>query len=265
MSDGLEIRLLGPPEVFHGGIAVKFAARKALALFAYLVVETGAHPREKLQAIFWPESETRKAQSALRSTLARIKEALRGVDEPLWIEGDRVGFNASSASFLDLNLVAQATADTQPTQLAPPMVTLLQNAVKAARGPFLEAFSLPDTPVFNDWIVIQRNLIGERLNLIHDRLSNYQLETHFIHPAIETINHWLVFDRLNETAYQRLMRLHFLNGNRSAALQAYETCRELLDKELGVEPSSETEDVQAYIRSSKTPATVFGNQAEARQ
>ncbi len=265
MSDGLEIRLLGPPEVFHGGNPVKFAARKALALFLYLVVESGAHPREKLQATFWPESEPRKAQSALRSTLARIKEALRGVDDLLNIDGDRIGFNPSAASFLDLNLVAQVTADTQPTQLAPPTVTLLQNAVEAARGPFLEAFSLPDTPAFNDWILIQRNVIGGRLNLIHDRLSNHQLETHLIHPAIETVNRWLVLDRLNESAYQRLMRLHFLNGDRSAALQVYETCRELLGKELGVEPSSETEEVLAYIRSSETPASVSENQAGARE
>ncbi|MBE0670897.1 MAG: AAA family ATPase [Anaerolineales bacterium] len=265
MSDGLEIRLLGPPEVFHGGQPIKFAARKALALFVYLVVEPGSHPREKLQAIFWPESEPRKAQSALRSTLARIKDAFRGMEDLLSIEGDRIGFNASSASFLDLNLVAAATADTQPTQLAPPSLALLQNAVEAARGPFLEAFSLPDTPVFNDWVIIQRNVFGGRLNLIHDRLSNYQLETHLIQLAIETVNRWLNLDRLNETAYQRLMRLQFLNGDRSAALQTYETCRELLDKELGVEPSSETEEVLAYIRSSEAPIPDFENQAEARE
>ena len=59
-------------------------------MFAYLVVEAGAHPRGKLLAIFWPESETHLAQSALRNTLARIKEALRGVDEPLRMEGYRV-------------------------------------------------------------------------------------------------------------------------------------------------------------------------------
>lgn len=265
MSDGLEIKLLGPPEVFHGGHPVKFAARKALALFVYLVVEGGTHPREKLQAIFWPESEPRQVQSALRTTLKRIKDALQGVDDLLRIEGDRIGFNPSAASFLDLNLIAHLTADTQPTQLAPPTVTLLQNAVEAARGPFLEAFSLPDTPAFNDWVVIQRNILGGRLNLIHDRLSNHQLETHLIHPAIETVNRWLVLDRLNESAYQRLMRLHFLNGDRSAALQAYETCRELLEKELGVEPSSETEEVLAYIRSSETPAPVSEDQAGARE
>lgn len=266
MSDGLEIRLLGPPEVFHGGNPVKFAARKALALFLYLVVESGAHPREKLQATFWPESETRQARSALRTTLLRIKDALKGLEEPLRMEGDRVAFNASNASFLDLEFVTRAVTDTQPIhQIAPPTLALLQNAVKAARGPFLEAFSLPDTPAFNDWVVIQRNILGGRLNLIHDRLSNHQLETHLIHPAIETVNRWLVLDRLNESAYQRLMRLHFLNSDRSAALQAYVTCRELLDKELGVKPSSETEEVLAYIRSGEVPDSLLENQAEARE
>lgn len=202
----------------------------------------------------------------MRSTLVRIKEAFRAVkvDEPLSMEGDRVRFNASSVSFLDLNLVSQATADTQPAQLAPAAVSLLQNAVNAGRGPFLEAFSLPDTPVFNDWVVIQRHVFGGRLNLIHDRLSNHQLETHLILPGIQTVNHWLVLDHLHEIAYQRLMRLQFLNGDRSAAMQTYETCRELLAKELGVEPSSETEEVLAFIRSSKTTPSLLGNQAGLR-
>ncbi|MBN1453009.1 MAG: AAA family ATPase [Anaerolineales bacterium] len=264
MSDGLEIKLLGPPEVFYSGQPVKFAARKALALFVYLLVESGTHPREKLQAIFWPESETHLAQSALRSTLARIKDALRGVDEPLRIEGDQVALNNSCVSTLDLDLVKRLATDTQSAQIAPPTLALLQNAVDSVRGPFLEAFSLPDAPAFNDWIIIQRNAWGGRLNLIHERLSNHQLETHLIGPAIETVNRWLILDRLNEGAYRRLMRLHFLNGDRSAALQTYETCRDLLAQELGVEPSSETEEMLAYIHSAQIPAPDLAVQAEAR-
>jgi DNA-binding SARP family transcriptional activator/tetratricopeptide (TPR) repeat protein len=258
VSDGLEIRLLGAPEFFHNGKPVKFAARKVLALFVYLIVESGAHPREKLQAIFWPESETRQAQFSLRSTLGRIKKALWSVDDLLKIEGDRIRFNASSISFLDMNLVAQATTDTQPT------IAILQDAAESAHGPFLDAFSLPDTPVFNDWIVIQRNIIGGRLNLIHDRLSKHQLENHLIDPAIETVNRWLVLDHLNESAYRRLMRLHFLNRDRSSALQVYETCRSLLGKELGVEPTAETEQVMAYIRFSETGFSALANPAKER-
>jgi predicted ATPase/DNA-binding SARP family transcriptional activator len=258
VSNGLEIRLLGAPEVFRNEKPVKFAARKALALFTYLVVESAAHPREKLQAIFWPESETRQAQFSLRSTLGRIKKALGGTDDLLKIEGGRIRFNASSITFLDMHLITQATADPQPA------IAILQDAAQAARGPFLEAFSLPDTPVFNDWIVIQRNIMGGRLNLIHDRLSNHQLENHLIPPAIETVNHWLVLDHLNESAYRRLMRLHFLNRDRSSALQVYETCRALLGKELGVAPTPETEQVLAYIRSSEANFSALAHPAEGR-
>jgi DNA-binding SARP family transcriptional activator/tetratricopeptide (TPR) repeat protein len=264
LTDGLEIRLLGPPEVFWGDQIIKFATRKALALFVYLVVESGFHPREKLQAIFWPESEIHRAQSALRSTLSRIKAALREVDEPLKMEGDRVGFNISCISGLDLDLVARATTDIQPAQITPATLAILQNAVEAVRGPFLEAFSLPDTPAFNDWIIIQSSSWGNRLNLIHDRLSNHQLENHLIGPAIETVNRWLVLDRLNESAYRRLMRLHFLNGDRSAALQTFQTCRDLLAKELGVEPSTKTEEVLAYIHSTQIPIPDLASQPEAR-
>src|SRR5438093_6457270 len=107
------MKFLGPPEISFDGKPLKFATRKALALFAYLVVESGAHSREKLMSLFWPESETHLAQSALRNTLARVKEALRGMDEPLIMEGNRVRINISIASTLDLNLITQATSESQ--------------------------------------------------------------------------------------------------------------------------------------------------------
>ncbi|HSR31510.1 MAG TPA: hypothetical protein VLY63_13175 [Anaerolineae bacterium] len=207
MTGSLELKFLGPPEVFYAGRPVRFATRKALALLAYLVLEGGAHPREKLQAIFWPESETRLAQSALRNTLARIKRGLREMDEALRVEADTVAFNSSSAYALDLDLVTRAAAELGATKIEPPVISMLQKAVEAVRGPFLEAVSLPDAPAFDDWITLQRSAWGQRLNLIYDRLSMHQLETHLVQPAIATVDRWLDLDRLNESAYRRLMRL----------------------------------------------------------
>ncbi len=261
----LDLKFMGTPEISFDGTPLKFATRKALALFAYLVIESGAHPREKLMSLFWPESETHLAQSALRNTLARIKDALQGIDEPLRMEGDRVRFNHSLAFTLDLELVARSLADTQPAKIVPPVVALLVRAVQSCRGPFMDGVSPPDAPAFDEWLTIQRVKWGQRVNLIHDRLSNYQLENHLIQPAIETVTHWLVLDYLNETAYQRLMRLHFLNGDRLVALQAYESCRDVLNQELGFKPSAEIEDMLVFIRSSQTPAPVTDSGIEARK
>jgi DNA-binding SARP family transcriptional activator len=259
VTGALDLRFLGPPEITFDGQPLKFATRKALALFAYLMVESGAHPREKLMGLFWPESKTHLAHSALRNTLARIKEALRGVDEPLRMDGDRVRVDISIASSLDLERVAWATGRSAPE------ISSLQNAAEASRGPFLDGLSLPDAPAFDEWLTTQRAQWGQRQSLVHDRLSLHQLEHHLIEPAIETVIRWIALDCLNETAYQRLMRLHFLNGDRSAALQAYETCREILSRELGVRPSAETKAALAYIRSREAAAQVAEPGAESRE
>jgi DNA-binding SARP family transcriptional activator len=258
--DVLEMSFLGAPEILCGGRVVKFATRKALALFTYLVVEPGNHPREKLQAIFWPESETRLAQAALRNTLARMRAGLAGVDHPFLMEANHLGFNRSCAHRLDLDLVAQAGAD--PKMSIPTAQGTLLAAVQAGRGPFLEAFSLPDSPDFNDWILIQRRTWGNRLNLACEYLSTLQLESHQIQPAIETANRWLSLDPLNEKAYRCLIRLHVLNGDRSAALQTYQTCYRLLADELGLEPSFDFKEMSIHLPGTPLQSPLVRTQAK---
>ncbi len=50
-----------------------------------------------------------------------------------------------------------------------------------------------------------------------------------------------------ESGYRRLMRLLAANGDRGEAVRAYQQCRDLLDKELGVGPSVETESLYNEI------------------
>ena len=55
---------------------VTFPTRKALALLSYLVVEGGVQPRERITALFWPESRADLGRAALRKTLAYLRQAL---------------------------------------------------------------------------------------------------------------------------------------------------------------------------------------------
>ena len=72
----LSLALLGTPVIQHAGRLVVFPTRKALALLAYLAVEGGAHSREKIAALLWPESAAGQARTTLRSTLALLRTAL---------------------------------------------------------------------------------------------------------------------------------------------------------------------------------------------
>jgi DNA-binding SARP family transcriptional activator len=254
VTNTLDIKFLGSPQAFYGGRPLKFATRKALALLAYLVVEAGLQPREKLMALLWPESPTHLAQSALRNTLARLKAALRDVDAPLSIEADQIGFNFSSAYVLDLEVVSQALAiqseaGDHPGAAIPPASFLLPIAAAAVRGPFLDGFSLSDAPAFDDWIALQRAAWGHRLDLIFEQLTRQQMEVHQFQAAFATLTRWIKLDDLNEAAYRRLMRLHFLNGDTAAALQTFKLCRDRLAQELGVEPAPRTTQLLAQIQS----------------
>src|SRR5712691_1264890 len=73
----LRVAVLGGPRVWHGDSVLTFPTRKALALFVYLVVEGGRHSREKLAALFWPDSDQSHARAMLRYTLAGIRRTLR--------------------------------------------------------------------------------------------------------------------------------------------------------------------------------------------
>lgn len=240
----LRLSFLGPPEVLYAGQALTFPTRKALALLVYLAVEGGIHPREKLLALFWPDSNPGRGRGTLRTTLAYLRRALNTVapssDEYLIIESDMLGFNFTSDFALDLHIVAETGKSSQIPQL--------EAAAQAYRGDFLEGFSLPDAPAFDEWASFQREKWHHQMNRILDWLSQQQSEARRYEAGLATAARWIAHDPVNEAAHRRLMQLYAISGHRTAALQAYAACQMILETELGLEPSAETRALAERIR-----------------
>ncbi len=245
----LNLALLGSPEVRQHGKLLSFATRKALALLLYLVAEGGQHRREKITALFWPDSDSERGRAALRRTLVLLRQALPSADDYLLIERDRLGFNPESDFDLDLHLLDTAVR-AGPSREA---LAQLQAAVEAYRGDLLEGFSLDDAPDFDDWASLQREYWHRQMESIFDWLSQLHAESGATGSAIDVAVRWVAHSPLNEAAHRRLMMCFFIAGNRTSALQAYETCRTLLRDELGVEPAPETEALAERIRAEAMP------------
>jgi DNA-binding SARP family transcriptional activator len=226
----LTLRLLGPPEIEADGTPLPFPARKSLALLIYLVVAGGRQPRDHLAALLWPESSA--ARAALRNSLYQLRGQLPAADF-LLLEREAIGFNFASDYQLDLDLVQTAVSPQATTDS-------LQAALDAYRGDFLTGFSLGDAPGFDNWAGVQREQWHRCLDELFDQLSQAQLAQGQIRPSLETTTRWLAHNPLHETAYRRLMRLHLAAGDRTAALQAYDTCHQTLANELGLPPTPET-------------------------
>ena len=124
----------------------------------------------------------------------------------------------------------------------------LAQAVKLVRGPFLDGFSLPDCPTFDEWIFFQRERMHQQVTAALEQLADFHERVGSTAEAESYVRRLLEHDPLREQAHLRLMRLLAGAGQRSAALTQYETLRRLLADELGVAPAPETTLLSEQIR-----------------
>jgi predicted ATPase/DNA-binding SARP family transcriptional activator len=263
----LSLALLGTPEVRHGGHIVKFRTRKEQALLIYLGVEGGLHSREKITALFWPDSDELQGRTSLRRTLADLRHTFHeaGGLAHLIIEREMLGFDFSSDSDLDLHTLEStyslacksSTVQEAKGAVQNPLLFLLQRAASLNRGPFLEGFSLSEAPNFDNWIGLQREVWHQRMSLILDKLSLLLSDMGELLSAREIVSRWIALDPLNESAHRRLIEVHLAAGDRNAALRAYDVYRLRLAEELHAKPSAETEALLA--------STYAGSQGEHDQ
>ena len=255
----LHFSLLGHPELRYGNEPVHFVTRKALALLVYQAVEGGLHSREKLLTLLWPEG----GRTALRSAWAYVRKGLDAAAPQASIhflhsELDVLGFNAAAPHQIDLANLQSLVSQSHPSAWI--------TALEFIRGPFLDGFSLPDAPAFDEWVRFRREQTDQQIHSLLERLSGWQVAERQFEAGIGTAIRWVAHDPLHEAAHRRLMELYSLAGHSAAAWQAYEQCQAILQTELGLTPSRETQQLAERIRQQRPPAgTLTPRPAPARQ
>jgi alkanesulfonate monooxygenase SsuD/methylene tetrahydromethanopterin reductase-like flavin-dependent oxidoreductase (luciferase family)/DNA-binding SARP family transcriptional activator len=222
----LHLAVLGPPEVFHDGSHLTFSLRKAQAVLVYLAVEGSIHPRSKLAAFLWPDSDPPDARNAI----ALLRSLLAGADSSaeqhshLLSEHELLGLDPHTPLEFDLDVVQQAWKQAQGLSafLSEPQraesVAQWQHALSLVRGPFLDGFWLGEQAPFDEWHEQQQHQWQVRLQLLFDRLSSWYEAAGEQEQARATLTRWLALDPLQEEAYRRLMRVHLALGDATAAL-----------------------------------------------
>ncbi|MBK7181341.1 MAG: tetratricopeptide repeat protein [Chloroflexi bacterium] len=236
MTAVLEIRLFGGLEISQGGAPInKFVSSKAPALLAYLAVTGRAHQRDALAALLWGEMADAHAKNNLRQTLSNLRKLL---ELYLVITRDTIALETAVPLTLD---VAQFETHLKASRASSQhRFEHLAQAAALYRGDFLAGFVVRDAPEFEEWLLAQRVRFRElALHTLHT-LTQHHLECGEYGRAIDSATRLLALDAWREEAHCQLMLALARSGQRRAALSQYETCRLLLDKELGVPPSAET-------------------------
>lgn len=234
------------------GRDVAINSRKAQALLAVLALSPGRpQKREKIAALLWSDRAEPQARASLRQALAELRRVLPDRDPPLLAAGrDSLYVDANAIAVDAVEMLRLIDAES-PDALA--------TAADFYRGDLLDGLAVHD-PAFEEWLQVERTRLRDRAAEALRRLLERQSGA----EAMATARRLLALDPLDEATHRTLIRLYAEAGDRTTAIKQYESCREVLDAELGLRPEAATEQLIERIRrrdtdgDSPTPPLVSG-------
>lgn len=239
----LQISSFGGLTISQDGDPVTgFVSNKVPALLVYLAVTQHTHRRDALAGLLWGEMAEADARNNLRQALSNLRKL---VGSHLVITRITAEFCVETPFSLD---VEQFERHLRTSETAENPVADLEATVSLYQGEFLAGFYLHDAPAFEEWMLAQRERYRSLALYALHTLTGHYLRHREYGRAIDATTHLLALDSWREEAHRQLMLALARSGQRAAALSQYETCRRILDLELGVTPSTETTTLYERIR-----------------
>lgn len=251
----LQIFLFGKMQIcFENREFVGIDQGKVKELFCYLLTHRNRqHPREVLANLLWGDHSTAHSKKYLRQVLWQLHTALETLQIPA---ASMLNINANwvsleSTPYLELDIatfedVFLSMQQNRKRELEPELVLKIQTALSLYRGDLLDGW-------YSDWCLFER----ERLQGMYLAMLNQMIrhcESHRLYEAGLAYGTLVLgYDSASERTHRDLMRLHFMAGDRTAALRQYERCVSALAKELEIKPSQATIELYNQIRGEQFP------------
>ena len=210
---------------------------KVQELYCFLLLHRDRpHPRASLASLLWGDMPEAHARQYLRKALWQLGVALDSAAVSLIVEPGWIQFAPAAGYWLDVDQFETAYAhveDIAGQKLNSAQAADLAAAVALYRGDLLEG-------CYQEWCLFERERLERMYLIMLEKLMLYcesqgQYESG-ISYGVAALRH----DRARERTHRRLIRLHYLSGNRSEALRQYRRCQEALQEELGVGPARTT-------------------------
>ena len=190
--------------------------------------------REQLMELLWPDAEMEAARNNLRQTLHLARQILKSQAN----SGSE--FLIDHNGWICLTPEGETWVDAEAFEVAAAECRRSENGAACQTALALYTGELLPEDRYEDWVVTRR----ESLHWLYlSSLSRWgtMLEAQgAIDQAIDIFYKLVVVDPTAESAHRVLMRLYTNAGLRQKALQQYHRLREILDRELALEPDSES-------------------------
>jgi ATP/maltotriose-dependent transcriptional regulator MalT/DNA-binding SARP family transcriptional activator len=239
----LKIRTLGDFTLVKDGEPLRFEGkpqRKPLELLKVLIALGGHEVREeRISESLWPDSDGDAAHSAFTTTLGRLRKLLGGNDIVV-VQDGRAGLDPRHCWLDTWALEAQIAA----VERAPMAVSACAPVLELYRGAFLEQER--DAA----WVLPARERLRSKfLRFLTSEARRLGGAGHQ-EQAVTLYRQGLEIDPLAEDFHRGLMTALGELRRSAEALAAFERCRALLAKTLGIQPNQETRALAERLRRS---------------
>lgn len=213
------LRLAREASLLHGDGRTLVLEHKDALMLAYLVIE-GRTPRASLAALLWPDVDETRARGNLRQRLLRLRQTC----------GTSVVVGTTQLSIAD-HVVHDLTGS----------------------AGVLGNMRLPELPAGDDWLCNQRERRSSTMRRGVERQLQALEQAGDLAAALPVAEALLRLAPLSEAAHRRVMRLHYLRGDRAEALLAFDRCERTLKDDVGTKPSGETLALLQTIEQAQAP------------
>ena len=237
----MEFRLLGPLEVTDDGRSIAIASGKQRSLLADLLLNANrAVPVTQLVDDLWGERVPETAVKALQVYVSKLRKALP--EGRLATRGSGYMLVVADGE-LDVELAERlaregraALASGDPAHAS----AVLSQALALWRGPALAELDEPFAPAE------AARLEEVRLGLLEERIdADLALGRHAV--LVPELDALAAGHPLRERLREQLMLALYRSGRQAEALDAYQSFRQKLDDELGIEPSQHLRELERRI------------------
>lgn len=225
----IRLKLLGSPKIFLNEQEQFFTFSKVNALLYYLAIN-GPVNRETIASLLWEHKTTQTAKKNLRNT---IYQANKGTKTDIIICPNR--------NTITLNPDLNIKIDVELFLKSP------KHHLNLYQGDFLQGFYLKNCEEFELWmsklrLQYEQIFLKASYQKVEEGLSlgNEEDNEQYLKQLIER-------DEFEERNYQLLMRFYQQKKRPSKAIETYYQLTNLLEKELGIRPSSQSQQIYQEI------------------
>jgi DNA-binding SARP family transcriptional activator/TolB-like protein len=210
--------------------------RVRAALLTYMAVERRVS-RASLAAMFWPESDERRARQALRQGVYHLRKAL--------------GVNWAESRGQDLRVGKEVRTDAGAFTAAFQRGDA-EGAARLYRGSFLDGVHLLDLKGWEAWVDSRRAEFAQMFRSACRDWIAARRAAGDPPGCLDAARHWVAADPPDDEAQHRLIEALAQAGERAEAIRQYETYASLLASD-GLRPLDQTEELIGRVRAMTTP------------